>query len=91
MARQVATWERFLNGTSLEERIMSRYPYELWFLTHLYFSSHPGGPFFRPVRSSTPPGEAIRKIAPAGACPAHQVQRMFRSTRRSSRSENSDS
>lgn len=63
VAEQVATWERFLNGESLKERITARYLYEHWFVTHLYFASDPTGPFFRAVRSSTPPGEPVREIA----------------------------
>ncbi|MEO8602498.1 MAG: fatty acid cis/trans isomerase [bacterium] len=60
---QVATWEAFLNGTSLKQRITARYLYEHWFLAHLYFESLPDGPFFRVVRSRTPPGQPIDEIA----------------------------
>lgn len=60
---QVARWETFLNGPTLEEKITARYLYEHWFVTHLYFRSAPTGPFFRAVRSSTPPGRAIVEIA----------------------------
>jgi hypothetical protein len=60
---QVEHWEAFLNGTTLKERITSRYLYEHWFLADLYFEDLPSGPFFRVVRSSTPPGKPAVEIA----------------------------
>jgi hypothetical protein len=60
---QVASWEAFLNGESTKERLVARYLYEHWFLAHLYFGDHPAGPFFRVLRSSTPPGTPAREIA----------------------------
>jgi len=62
-AEQVSAWETFLNGSSLKERITGRYLYEHWFLAHLYFDDLPRGPFFRVVRSTTPPGQPIDEIA----------------------------
>jgi len=62
-AQQVTRWETFLNGTSLKQRITARYLYEHWFVAHLYFPDLPTGPFFRVVRSRTPPGTAIDEIA----------------------------
>jgi hypothetical protein len=59
---EVARWEAFLNGESLEEQIVARYLFEHWFLSHLYFESHPGGPFLRIVRSRTPSGVAVDEI-----------------------------
>jgi hypothetical protein len=61
--RQAAQWEAFLNGDSLKEQVTARYLYEHWFVAHLYFDDLPSGPFFRVVRSSTPPGEPIAEIA----------------------------
>ncbi len=61
--RQVAEWERFFNGGSRKERLVSRYIYEHLFLAHLYFDSDPQHHFFRLVRSRTPPGQAIEPIA----------------------------
>ena len=58
---QVARWETFLNGDSLKQRITARYLYEHWFVAHLYFEDLPSGPFFRVVRSKTPPGVADRR------------------------------
>ena len=60
---QVARWEAFLNGESLQQRITARYLYEHWFVAHLYFEDLPTGPFFRIVRSTTPPGRPIEEIA----------------------------
>jgi len=60
---QVASWEAFLNGESLESRLVARYLYEHWFLSHLYFEDHPTGPFFRVVRSRTPIGVDPDEIA----------------------------
>jgi len=59
---QVQRWEAFLNGESLKERITARYLYEHWVFAHLYFEAQPNGPFFRIYRSTTPPGEPVRKI-----------------------------
>ena len=39
IARQVRYWERFLNGDSYKERLMSRYLYEHLYLGHLIFES----------------------------------------------------
>ncbi len=63
VATEVARWERFLNGTTLEQRITGRYLYEHWFVAHLYFADVPSSPFFRVVRSTTPPGTPIDEIA----------------------------
>lgn len=60
---QVERWETFLNGDSLKQRITARYLYEHWFVAHLYFEDLPAGPFFRVVRSRTPPGTAVDEIA----------------------------
>lgn len=60
---QVARWETFLNGDSLKQRIVARYLYEHWFVAHLYFDDLPTGPFFRVVRSATPPGDPVNEIA----------------------------
>ncbi len=62
VADQVANWERFLNGTSNRERLMSRYLFEHLFLASLYFPDE-AGTWFRMVRSRTPPGEPVSVIA----------------------------
>jgi hypothetical protein len=61
--RQVEDWETFLNGASLEEKLVGRYLYEHWFSAHLYFDDLPEGPFFQLVRSTSPPGSPIAEIA----------------------------
>jgi hypothetical protein len=63
LAAEMALWEELLNRTSLKNRVVARYVYEHWVFAHLYFSSHPEGPFFEVVRSTTPPGEPIDVIA----------------------------
>ncbi|MBW2693967.1 MAG: fatty acid cis/trans isomerase [Deltaproteobacteria bacterium] len=60
---QVEHWEKFLNGSSLKERITSRYLFEHWIFAHLYFEDLPSGPFFQIARSSTPPGTPAERIA----------------------------
>lgn len=65
-AAAVERWEAFLNGDSLEHRLASRYIYEHLFLAHLYFEAGPAGQppvFFQLVRSKTPPGEPVERIA----------------------------
>ncbi|MCL4791951.1 MAG: fatty acid cis/trans isomerase, partial [Gammaproteobacteria bacterium] len=62
-ASQIAQWERFLNGQSLREKLMSRYVYEHLFIGHLHFAGTPEREFYRLVRSWTPPGEPIDEVA----------------------------
>lgn len=59
----IRQWERFLNGDSLKERLVSRYIYEHLFIGHLHFKGHPANEFYRLVRSTTPPGHPIDEIA----------------------------
>ena len=61
--QMVETWESFLNQDSNKHRLMSRYVYEHLFLQHLYFDEQDDGTFFNLVRSSTPPGQAVKRIA----------------------------
>jgi hypothetical protein len=61
--QQVASWETFLNGNTLQQRIVARYLYEHWFVAHLHFSGLPANQFFRVVRSRTPSGQPIDEIA----------------------------
>ncbi len=65
--RQVQQWERYFNGDSLRERLVSRYMYEHLFIAHLYFKDDSASAgnrrFFRMVRSATPPGLPTREIA----------------------------
>ncbi len=59
---QVAAWETFLNGNTLQQQLAARYVYEHWFVGHLYFPEAPNR-YFQLVRSRTPPGEPIEIIA----------------------------
>lgn len=60
---QVRQWEQFLNGSTLRERLMSRYLYEHLFLGHLHFDADATHRAFRIVRSTTPSGEPVQIIA----------------------------
>jgi hypothetical protein len=62
-AEHIARWEKFLNGDSPKAQLMARYIYEHWFLAHLYFTDLPEREFFRLVRSRTPPGQPLDRIA----------------------------
>lgn len=59
----IAAWEAFFNADSPKARLMSRYIYEHLFLGHLYFADDVEHRFFRLVRSATPPGQPLRRIA----------------------------
>lgn len=60
---QIKRWEEFLNGDTLKQQLSSRYIYEHLSYAHLYFPEVEGRRFFKLVRSSTPPGQAIKIIA----------------------------
>lgn len=67
-AKKIQEWETFFNGASLKEQLMSRYLYEHLFLADLHFDDHNSPdtathPYYRLVRSSTPPGQPIEEIA----------------------------
>ena len=61
-ARVTGQWEAFLNGTSLKERLMSRYLYEHLFVGRIHFEALPAREFYRLVRSKTPPGQPVVEI-----------------------------
>jgi len=64
LAPLVTAWEQFLNLDSPRARLASRYIYEHLFLAHLYFGDGESTPpFFELVRSRTPPGQPIDRIA----------------------------
>lgn len=63
IANQVAQWESFFNGPSTKERLASRYLFEHLFLAHLHFDAGPSQPYFRLVRSLTPPGQPVQPVA----------------------------
>ena len=63
----VDNWEVKFNQPSLKAQLINRYLYEHLFLAHIYFSDVPTktdqqAPFFRFVRSTTPPGEPIDEV-----------------------------
>lgn len=63
VASQVAQWEGWLNGSSPKSRLVARYLYEHLFLGHLVFDGDAERHVFQLVRSSTPPGQAVQRIA----------------------------
>ncbi|MBW2714213.1 MAG: fatty acid cis/trans isomerase, partial [Deltaproteobacteria bacterium] len=62
---RIAVWEKFFNGASLKEQLMSRYMFEHLFPAHFYFDQLESGSqakYFEVVRSATPPGQPIELI-----------------------------
>ena len=74
---RLTQWEAFLNQDSNKHQLMSRYLYEHLFLTHLYFEDQPEGLFFNIVRSKTPPGQAIERIATRHPYDEPSVKRVY--------------
>lgn len=82
LAAEVSAWEQFLNQDSYKARLSSRYIYEHLFLAHLHFGAGESEPaFFELVRSKTPPGQPIERIAtrrpyddPGTARPYYRLQ-----------------
>ncbi|MBJ7553083.1 fatty acid cis/trans isomerase [Marinomonas spartinae] len=60
--QRVALWESRLNGNTLKERLVDRYIYEHVFLYSLYLGND-NDIRFKLVRSKTPPGQPIDRIA----------------------------
>ncbi len=60
----VDEYEQLLNGEALKAQLAARYIYEHLFLSHLYFSElNTERPrFFNLIRSSTPPGQPVKRI-----------------------------
>ena len=61
--KAVAQWERFFNRSTLKQQLVSRYIYEHLFIGHIHFQGHPNDEFYRLIRSTTPPGQAVNEIA----------------------------
>ena len=61
-SQQIVQWEQFFNGGSHKEKLVSRYLYEHLFQAHIHFADAPAREFYRLVRSTTPPGQAIDEI-----------------------------
>ena len=76
-------WEAFLNDDSLKQQLTSRYIYEHLFLSHIYFSDFqkatPNSPiqFFALVRSATPPGLPVKRIATRRPYDDPKVERVY--------------
>ncbi|HAS6346957.1 TPA: 9-hexadecenoic acid cis-trans isomerase [Vibrio vulnificus] len=63
-AAEVNRYEQLLNKSSRKNQLAARYIYEHLFLSHLYFSELEGDVrFFTLVRSATPPGVPVKRIA----------------------------
>lgn len=60
--QQVQLWEQRFNGNSLKEQLVNRYIYEHIYLYSLYFDKE-ANYRYKLVRSSTPPGEPIKRIS----------------------------
>ncbi|WP_105189497.1 fatty acid cis/trans isomerase [Pseudoalteromonas sp. T1lg48] len=74
---EVDKWEAFLNRDDLKHRLSARYIYEHWYLANIFFANVERGQFFKLVRSSTPPGEAIKVIATRRPYEDPQVERVY--------------
>ncbi|OLQ92126.1 9-hexadecenoic acid cis-trans isomerase [Vibrio panuliri] len=59
----VNQYEALFNGDSKRHQLVARYVYEHLFLSHLYFSDLETPRFFTLVRSETPPGQPVKRIA----------------------------
>jgi len=62
-AAQIAKWEKFLNGSSNKEKLMSRYVYEHLFQGHIHFAGTDEREFYRLIRSRTPSNQDADEIA----------------------------
>jgi len=75
--KEIAEWEAFLNVDTPKARLVSRYLYEHWFISHLYFADHAGSGFFKLIRSATGPGEPVSLIPTALPTGDPGVERVF--------------
>ncbi len=75
----VNEYEALLNGDTLKHRLVARYVYEHLYLSHLYFSEleQPRPRFFTLVRSATPPGEPVKRIATRRPYDDPMVERVY--------------
>ena len=79
--QRVSKWERFLNQDDKKSQLVSRYIYEHWFLANLYFDQidRPAAstPYFKLVRSFTPPGQAIKIVSTRRPYGDPQAERIY--------------
>ncbi|WP_159736877.1 fatty acid cis/trans isomerase [Vibrio atypicus] len=75
----VDEYEAMLNKSARKVQLSARYIYEHLFLSHLYFSDlNEAKPrFFTLVRSSTPPGEPVKRIVTRRPYDDPQVDRVY--------------
>ena len=72
-------YEALFNNDSVKHQLVARYIYEHLFLSHLYFSelSDQTPRFFTLVRSVTPPGQPVKRIATRRPYDDPQVDRVY--------------
>lgn len=78
----IANWEGFLNQDSLKMQLSARYIYEHLFIAHLYFDDIESGDqkyyqYFKLVRSTTPPGQKVDRIATRRPYDDPAVERVY--------------
>lgn len=72
----VAKWEQRFNGDSLKAQLVNRYIYEHIYLYSLYFDDE-ARYTYKLVRSSTPPGEPIKRISTRRPYDEPNVDRVY--------------
>lgn len=77
LQNEIDEWEAFLNKPSLKSQLSSRYIYEHLFIAHIYFEEKSQDTFFKLVRSSTPPGQAVKQIATRRPYNEPNVERVY--------------
>ncbi|MGI1680236.1 MAG: fatty acid cis/trans isomerase [Cellvibrionaceae bacterium] len=76
--KNIESWESFFNGSSAKEQLVSRYLFEHLYLAHLYFEDLGNETsFFKLVRSKTPPGQPIERIATRRPYDDPKVKRVY--------------
>ncbi|HWV14151.1 MAG TPA: fatty acid cis/trans isomerase [Cellvibrio sp.] len=76
VSQQIDTWEKFLNGDSIKQQLVSRYIYEHLFLAQIFFAEAPEQ-YYRLVRSRTAPGAPLDRISTSRPFDDPQVARVY--------------